>query len=401
MNVPFFSLDRHITASKADLLTACDFIFDSQQFIGGPAVERFEKKFAQYLGVKHVISCNSGTDALWLAFKALQTPAKSIVLTTPFSFIASSSEIVAHAANPVFIDIDQETYTMDADLLAAWLVKHAKRCGETTIHNQTGLPIVGIATVDLFGQSCNYERISAIAKEWHLWIVEDACQAVGAQYQGKAAGTHGTIGAFSFYPTKNLGACGDGGCCVTNDDELAQTLRILKHHGRTGSATNYHYAMMGICSRMDALQAQFLAVKLENLSAANERRREIASMYQQRLSDLSMLTLPVERYGAHVYHQFSIALPNKELRAAFITHLNVRGVGTNIFYPQSFTEIPFLNQNAELVQLCPVADDITQRIVSLPIWPELQNKEVAYVCDVIHEFATNVQLAPLQGRSSL
>ena len=201
--IPTFSMARQTKALRPQLMDALQNIVDTQQFIGGVHVDTFEKNLAAYLGVQYAIACNSGTDALWMALFALNVK-ESIVLTTPFSFIASSSEIVSHGAHPVFIDIEPDTFNIDPVLLAEWLKKNAVMKDGKAVHQATGLHISGIIPVDLFGQCADYEKLHAIAEQWNLWIIEDTAQALGASIKNQKAGTLGDIGAISFYPTKTL-----------------------------------------------------------------------------------------------------------------------------------------------------------------------------------------------------
>lgn len=387
-SVPFFSLERQKDNLRSKLISSFERVIDSQQFIGGPLVEGFEKNFAKFCGVNHAIGCNSGTDALWMALHALGTPKDSIVLTTPFSFIASSSEIVLHEANPVFIDVDSKTFNLCPKNLKLWLETNAIMRENKSYHKQTGQIIVGIVTVDLFGQLADYKKIREIANEWNLWILEDACQAVGAEVDGKKAGTFGDIAAFSFYPTKNLGGIGDGGCCTTSNQELADKLLFLRNHGRK---TAYDYTGLGINSRLDALQATVLDIKLQYLDKWNKRRKEIAQFYNQELAGLPFITTPLPYNGTHVYHQYSIIVADKlenSYRNELASHLSNNKIGTRIFYEQSFTQINFLNTDKRLTNSCPVAENLTKTILSLPVWPELTDEEVEYV-------ANKIKAAPL------
>ena len=361
-------------------------ILQTQQFVGGEEVLNFERKFAKFLDVKHAVSCNSGTDGLWLALKALDLKKNSIVLTTPFSFIASCSEIVAHGAHPVFIDVDPDTFNICPLQMKMWLEKNTTIKGGETIHKQTGLTVSGIVSVDLFGQCADYVEIKKIANEWNLWIVEDACQAIGAELEEKKAGNFGDVGVFSFYPTKNFGALGDGGCCVTNDSTLAERLMSLKNHGRK---THYHYQELGINSRLDGLQAAALSVKLNYIDYFNEQRRAIAQYYEAKLSAIDFISLPKEKIGKHVYHQYSIKIKDSHghgMRDILSKQLAFAGIHTVVFYPQTFTQIGFLNTHSDLVNECPVAESLTQNILSLPIWPEVEEEEICSVCDAIRSF---------------
>jgi dTDP-4-amino-4,6-dideoxygalactose transaminase len=374
--IPFFSLKRQWEKISPDLTPKLLSLYESALFIGGPYIERFESDFAKYVGTPYAIACNSGTDALWLSLKAINLEPKSIVLTTPFSFIASSSEIVSHNAYPVFIDVD-ESYNISPKKIETWLKLNAKKINNSSFHSKTGAKISAILTVDLFGQLANYEEITAIAKEWNLKIIEDACQAVGASHNGKKAGTFGDIACFSFYPTKNLGAFGDGGVLTTSDPVLAETLLMLRNHGRK---SHYNYECKGINSRLDAIQALVVTEKLKLLDSFNERRREIAKIYNSKLKDVPFINLPQEKFGRHVYHQYSITLNNRDI---LIQHLLNKGIGTNIYYPETLNEISFLRPQPEFQTDTPIAQKFPKTILSLPIWPELTNSEIEYICDCI------------------
>jgi dTDP-4-amino-4,6-dideoxygalactose transaminase len=354
----------------------------SQQFIGGAHVEAFEQKMAHYLQTQHVIACNSGTDALWLALKALNIQEHALVLTTPFSFIASSSEIVAHNATPVFIDIDPETFTICPEKLTNWLETNAKLVNGITVHQATGLPVVGIIAVDLFGQCADYTALQPIAQAWKLWLIEDTAQAIGATYQGKQAGTFGTIGCFSFYPTKNLGAFGDAGCCCTNDAHLAERLIRLRNHGRK---THYDYVETGINSRLDGIQAAILNLKLDHLKGWNTRRNEIAARYNAAFANHPLIKIPRAINGYHVYHQYAIQLATPTARTALEAYLAQQDIGTRVFYPKSLQDIAFLNNNHAVTTACPIARNLAATILALPVWPELTDQEVAHVIQTVKD----------------
>jgi dTDP-4-amino-4,6-dideoxygalactose transaminase len=387
LEIPAFSLGRQIAAHKTALMGALEAVLDQQAFVGGPFVAAFEKQLASYLGSKFVIGCNSGTDALWMALHALRIPKNGIVLTTPFSFIASSSEIAAIGGHPVFIDIEKDTFNLNPQLLAAWLEKNAYFEGKVAIHKATGFPIVGMIPVDLFGQCADYRTLHEIADTWNLWIIEDTAQALGASYGEKKAGTFGSIGAFSFYPTKNLGAFGDAGACVTDDPVLAERLLQVRHHGRR--AAGYDYEELGINSRLDGLQAAILSQRLPLLDGLNERRRVIAEHYNKALAGISQLELPKEVAGFHVFHQYTVLVRDAHgasLRGALEQHLANLGIQTRIFYPQSLQQIPFLNTHPALLTACPIANMITACCLSLPMWPEMTDAEVQAVCTGIQSF---------------
>ena len=391
MTIPFFSLARQTQALKPRVLEAFSNVLDSQQFIGGSHIAAIEQQLAEYLGVKHVISCNSGTDALWLAVKALNTKPGDLVLTTPFSFIASSSELIPHGAQPVFIDCEKGSFNLDVKVLQAWLETETTTIATKTIHTKTGAPVVGIIPVHLFGQSVDYAAIKTLANRYHLWIIEDTAQAIGTTFAGKKVGTLGDIGTYSFYPTKNLGAFGDAGCVVTNNTALAETLVRLRNHGRK---SHYNYEGYGLNSRMDALQAIALSIKLEYIDTYNAQRRALADHYKQRLAHLGFLTLPHDIYGTHTYHQYSVMINAEHCgmtRDEVAVYLAQQGIETRVFYPQSLKAIGYLNENSLLDYACPVAELATQQILALPIWPELTLQEIDYVCDALERVSLEKQ----------
>lgn len=380
--IPFFSLERQWSSIETILREAMNATLASQQYVNGPATIEFEQKLAAYTGATFAVGCNSGTDALWLALKALGLKEHEIVLTTPFSFIASSSEIVALGAIPVFIDIDPETFNISASNLERWLSTNAVAGKNGPIHRETGKKIAGILTVNIFGQCANYPAIKKIADTWKLWIIEDAAQSIGSSIENRAAGTLGDISCFSFYPTKNLGALGDAGAVTTSNENLYQELKKLRNHGRL---SHYEYEGIGKNSRLDSLQAAALLAKLPLVDAYNKRRRAIAEYYDQALLGLPSIKTPLALEGYHTYHQYCIrvAAPQRDALRAFLTE---RGIGTNVFYPTDFTRIRFLNPVAELIESCPIAQALTQQIIALPIWPELTEQEIEYVATSIRAF---------------
>lgn len=390
-SIPFFSLHRQWLHLKPRLQKAITQVCETQQFIGGPFVETFEKELANYLNIKHVIACNSGTDALWLALKALDITQEALVLTTPFSFIASCSEIIAHKAAPVFIDLDEETYTLSPQKLQAWLSLHAISKEGRTLHAATNRPITGIIAVNLFGQCADYAALQKIASNWNLWLIEDAAQSLGTSLHEKKAGTFGDIACFSFYPTKNLGACGDAGAVVTDNPILAQKIRLLQNHGRATNYSYMSYITYGINSRMDALQAAILTEKLQLLDTYNNKRRIIAERYREKLGHVKEITLPKVKHGIHTYHQFVITLPHIQcprLRDLLRSYLTNHGIGSNIFYPRPLHHIDYIAAHSPLKTSCPIAERFSHTIVALPIWPELHEEEIDYICNHISSFVT-------------
>lgn len=384
-NVPFFSLSEQTATIKAECLSALEGILDNQQFIGGASITAIENELAAYLKVKHVISCNSGTDALWMAVHALDVKTNDIVLTTPFSFIASASELIPHGAHPVFIDVDPATYNLDPKLVRRWLMHNTYRTGNRTIHTATGFPVVGLIPVHIFGQCADMENLLAIAQEFNLWVIEDTAQAIGSSLNGKYAGTMGDIGTFSFYPTKNLGAFGDGGCVATNDDMLAERLLRLRNHGRK---SHYHYEGYGLNSRLDAMQAEILRIKLRHVDTYNQKRRAIAARYDAALQEIAYLKTPAAIHGVHTYHQYSVVIQPEACgmsRDQLAASLELRGVGTRVFYPQPLHAIEYLQTRENLQTTTPIVDKLTQTILALPIWPEMSNEQVNWVIKTLQE----------------
>lgn len=375
--VPFFSLQQQTQNLRDQLLSAITRVVDEQQFIQGPFVQACEADLARFTGSRHCIGLNSGTDALLLALKAVHLKENEIVLTTPFSFIASSSEIVHLKGHPVFIDIHQKSYNLDPERLQAWLEQETVSHDHKTIHKKTGYTVAGILTVDLFGQLADYKKINALAQAYHLWVIEDACQAIGATDQEKQAGTFGDIGTFSFYPTKNLGAFGDAGCCLTDNPVYAEHIIKQRNHGRF---SHYVYEELGVNSRLDAVQAAVLSVKLEHLPSFNKRRKEIAHYYLQELSDLSGIKLPECLIGEHSYHQFTLWVQKRD---ELMQYLESKQIGTRIFYPQTLPDISFLRTDPRLDLPVPIADQAVQSVLSLPIYPELSDLQVEYVAQTI------------------
>jgi len=393
-SIPFFDLTRQWKKIKSVTMPRIEALLDTQHCVGGPEVHGFEERFAHYTGSKHALSCSSGTSALWLALKALGLEANDIVVTTPFSFIASSSEIYAHGAHPVFIDIDSETYNLSPDTLAQWLSENVEMIDGVAFEKNTHFRVRGMVVVNIFGQCADYKRIRALCDAYNLWIVEDAAQSVGARCGTQKSGTLGDITTFSFYPTKNLGAAGDAGMITTQSDELADTITRLRAHNRTPHQY-YNYQGYGVNSRCDALQSVILDEKLKHLQSYITRRRTIAHSYTTAFADSTLLTVPKEHFF-HTYHQYSLRVNTDHIsRDQLCSTLLEKGVATRIFYPAPLNTIPYLQTDPRLYTQCPVADRVCSDIICLPIWPELNSEEVEYiistVIDVTHTVTNNAQ----------
>lgn len=378
MIVPFLDLKLQHAQLKKEILACWDEILDTAGFVGGAQVESFEREFAAACGVQHAIAVGSGTDALRFIFLALGVEPGDEIITVPNTFIATSEAITQAGASVVFVDVDPATLCMDPLKL------------EKAISPKTK----GIVPVHLFGQCANMEPIKTIAQKYGLWIAEDACQAHLADYNGQKAGTIGVAGAFSFYPGKNLGGCGEAGAVITNDGALATTVRIIRDHGQ---ANKYFHDVEGYNGRCDALQAAVLRIKLNYLADWNEARRKNAVIYRRLLEDVPGIDVIDEQaYGAPVYHLFVIQLDNRDEVAKY---LNEHGVATGLHYP-----VPLHLQRAYADMglgkgSFPVAERAAERILSLPMYPELMEEQIEYVCRCLREALTKVEGGRLQGES--
>ncbi|CBN57700.1 DegT/DnrJ/EryC1/StrS family aminotransferase [Kamptonema sp. PCC 6506] len=293
-NVPPLDLSRQYALIGDEVSVAVLDVLASGRYIGGPAVASFEESFAGYIGVSESVGCNSGTDALFLALRALKIGPGDEVITTPFTFVATAEMITAVGAKPIFVDIKAETFNLDLDKLEAAITSRTR----------------AIMPVHLFGQPVDMTRLMAIAQAHDLAVIEDCAQSTGAEWAGQKVGSIGHVGCFSFFPTKNLGACGDGGAVTTNDPAIAATVRMLKEHGQSA---RYLSQEVGINSRLDALQATILQIKLRYLDTWNSQRRAAADRYHQLLSPLPGLVLPQELPGGKgVWNQYTISLKSQE-----------------------------------------------------------------------------------------
>jgi dTDP-4-amino-4,6-dideoxygalactose transaminase len=364
MEIPVFDLKRQYMYLKAELDGAFTNVFDSGNFVLGENVRLFEEEFANYLDARFSVGVGSGTEALHLSLKACNIGHGDEVITVPNTAVPTISAISSAGARPVLVDVTPDTYTIDTKKI------------EKEITNKTK----AILPVHMYGHSAEMEQIMKLAEAYNLRIIEDACQAHGAQYNGKNAGTSGDMGCFSFYPTKNLGAYGDGGIVVTNDEELYNKLLMLRNYGEVKKFTS---KIEGFNSRLDEIQAAFLRVKLKYLDEWTNKRREIATRYQQLLFN-SNIQLPSERQWAkHVYHLFVIRTNRRD---ALKDYLQEHGVGTHIHYP-----IPVHLQEAykKLGYKAgdfPISERNAGEILSLPIYPELTTEEIETVAGLIMEF---------------
>jgi len=352
MTIPFFDLARQHRALQTELLAAIGRVLGSSQFVLGGEGRALEAALAARVGVRHGIGVGSGTDALRLALAAVGVRPGDDVITPAFSFVASASTIVMAGARPVFVDVEPATCGLDPDALERALTPRTR----------------AIVAVHLYGHPARIDRIAAIARRHGAALVEDAAQAIGATWDGRPVGSWGDAACLSFYPTKNLGACGDGGMLLTDRDDVAEHVRRLRHHGDSG---RYQHVELGYCSRLDELQAAVLRVKLDRLDGWTEARRRLAARYRDALAGLP-LGLPGEDPRAtHIYHLFTVRHPRRDALAASLAAL---GVGTMVHYPRAVPEQPMFGQDAE--QRWPQAWRAGREVLSLPCYPEMTEAEI-------------------------
>ncbi len=364
MKVPFLDLKAHHAPIREQLDAAIAEVVDCGAFAGGPYVAAFEKDFAAYCGTQFTVGVGNGTDALWFALLAMGVGVGDEVITVPSTFMATAEAISFTGAKPVFVDISEETYTMDPALLERAITPKTK----------------AIVPVHLFGQIADMDPILAIAKAHNIPVLEDACQAHGAEYKGKRAGTLGAAGAFSFYPGKNLGALGEAGGTVTNDAALAKTMQVLRDHGQEAK---YHHSHIGWNGRMDGIQGAVLRVKLKSLDKGNAARREHAKQYGELLGGCADIVLPKEAsYGKHVYHVYAIRVKNRD---AVLKAMNDLGISCGIHYP---VPVHLTKAYASLGLgrgSFPVAEKCADEFLSLPMFPELTREQIAVVAEVLQQ----------------
>ena len=390
MQVPPFSLSQQISDLGQDLEEAVLSVLRSGQYIGGPQIKQFEESFAISVGCSQAVGCNSGTDALILALRALGIGTGDEVITCAFSFFATAEAISAVGATPVFVDVDPTTYLIDLDQIEAAITPATK----------------ALMPVHLFGRAVDMTRLMAIAERHQLKVVEDCAQATGARWNGQAVGSFGDVGCFSFFPTKNLGAAGDGGAATTNDDGLARSMRELAVHGMP---ERYLHTSLGYNSRLDAIQAAVLNVKLPKLESWISQRAEIAGRYREALGDLRGLTLPTTESG-HSWNQFVVrigscptgqplcnascspsgtsarhGIPESCCRDWLKQTLQNRGVSTIIYYPIPIHRQPAYAHLGLDQGSLPITEQLCSQVLSLPIFPELRQEQQQVVIDTLRQ----------------
>lgn len=393
MKIPFLDLITPHQELEKELLAVVQRAFSNAGFIGGPMVEEFEREFAEFCGAKYCVGVNSGTDALRFAFMAAGVEPGDIVVTVPHTFIATTEAITQAGGRIAFVDIDERSYTMDPKKLRQYLETHCELDGRggKLVERASKRRVVGIVPVHLYGQTADMDAISEIADKYKLFVIEDACQAHGAEYFSKKdnvwkrAGSMGKAAAFSFYPGKNLGACGEGGAITTNDAEMAKQMKMIRDHGQ---AKKYYHDMEGYNGRLDSIQAGWLAVKLRHLVKWNDLRRALAHRYHDVLAEVKdEVIVPVEAsWTKGVYHLYVVRVQDRE---AFQTYLADAGIATGIHYP-----IPLHLQKAyqhlgHKKGDFPVTERVAEEIVSLPMFPQLTRAQQDEVAARVKEFATS------------
>lgn len=360
--IPPLDLAQQYRLIGGEIETAVREVLASGQYIGGSRVRDFEQQLAGYIGARECVACNSGTDALYLALRSLDIGPGDEVITTPFTFFATAETISLVGATPVFVEIDEATFNLDVQQVAAAIGPNTK----------------AIVPVHLFGQPVEMTQLMAIATERGLAVIEDCAQAAGAQWHDRRVGSIGPIGCFSFFPTKNLGAFGDGGAVVTHDPAIAARIRVLKDHG---AAQRYYHIEMGMNSRLDALQAAILQVKLPYLDSWNDRRRILAQEYHRLLAPIADVVLPQELPGGRgVWNQYSIRVPATD-RDRIRTQLQAVGISTAVYYPIPLHLQPVYQSLGYRVGQFPIAERACREVIGLPIFPELsieQQQQVVY-----------------------
>lgn len=360
MKIEFNRLDLQYKKYKREINKAAIRVLNSNQYILGQELVNFETQFSKYLGIKETIGVNSGTDALILALRALGIGSGDDVIVPANTYIATVIAVTENGANPIFVE-PNEFYLIDPKLIEKAITPKTK----------------AIIPVHLYGQSCDMDPINAIAKKHDLYVIEDCAQSHGATYKGKKTGTLGNVGCFSFYPTKNLGAIGDGGAITTNDKKIADRLRMMRNFG---SKKKYHHEIEGINSRLDEIQAAFLSVKLKHLDKMNKERRKIAEYYLDNISNEKIFLPKTNNHNFHVFHLFVIRV---EKREKFIRHLNKNNIGYSIHYPiPPYNEIryEYLRYNNENT------NRLVESIISLPLYVGVNLKELKKIVAVINKF---------------
>ena len=365
MKVQLLDLNAQYIDIMPEIRAELDKVLTSHQYILGPAVKELEDDMQSYLQVKHAVGCASGTDALQLALMALGIAEADEVITTPFTFFATASAIHRVGAKPIFVDIDEKTFNINVNLIEKAITKKTK----------------AIMPVHLFGQPADMDTIMQIAQKHNLKVIEDNAQGIGAKWNGRFAGTISDIGTLSFFPSKNLGAMGDGGMCLTNSDDLAAKLKQLRVHGEN---PKYYHKWVGLNSRLDSMQAAVLKVKLRYLEKWSQGRRDNAKLYQELLSTCDKIKLPfISDKATTIFNQFTVIC---EKRDELMAHLQKNDIGCAIYYPLSLHLQECFAHLKGKAGDHPISEKLSKQVLSIPIYGELTKEQIEYVAIKIKEF---------------
>ena len=382
MKVPLLDLKKQFEKIKSEVMAAAEEVFSSQRFILGPKVDELEEKIAEYCQCDFAIGVSSGTDALLISLMTAKVGAGDLVITSPYTFFATVGSVARVGAIPIFVDVDPQTYNMDPVKLEATI---------SSMHDEERSKLKAIIPVHLFGQCAEMEPILETARKYRLTMIEDAAQAIGSEYQFadgsvKRAGSMGEYGCFSFFPSKNLGAFGDGGMVTTNSEEIYDRLKIMRVHG---GRPKYYHKVLGGNFRLDALQAAILTVKLKYLDEWSNMRVKNANLYRKlfKEAEIDGITLPLEKEKRHIYNQFVIRVDKS--RDEIKEFLGEKGVGCEIYYPvplhlqECFKYLNYKEKDF------PVSEDAAANTLALPIYPEMEPQQIEYVVDIIRQFYNN------------
>ncbi len=380
--IPPVDLTEQFTRIQAEINAAVAEVLASGQYINGPVVESFAEAFGRSVGTDHCVVCNSGTDALYLALRALKVGPGDEVITSPFTFIATAEAISAVGATPVFVDIDLDTFNLDITKVEAAITPRSR----------------AIMPVHLFGRPVDMGPLLDLASRHQLAVIEDCAQATGAQWQGKTVGSLGHVGCFSFFPTKNLGGCGDGGAITTNDPELAATMTMLREHG---SRVRYHHEAIGVNSRLDAVQAAILGIKLRHLDQWNQQRATVAQRYEILLADMPGIVRPqAPTFGQSVWNQYTLRIVGATADGQERNHLQQRmreaGVICMVYYPLPLHLQPVYQSLGYQPGDLPQAEAAAHQVLSLPMFPELDAARQEVVVATLRQVLAEVGVKTAQ-----
>jgi dTDP-4-amino-4,6-dideoxygalactose transaminase len=364
MKVPLLDLTRQYKSIKDEIDQTVSKVLNHGLFVLGPEVKSFEEKIAKYCGTKYAIGVASGTDALLLSLRAIGVGPGDEVIVPSFTFYATAGVVTRLGGIPIFVDVDEHTYNIDPNLIEKKITKKTK----------------AIIPVHLFGQCADMDPIMKIAKKHNLKVIEDAAQAISAEYKGKKAGVLGDLGCFSFFPSKNLGGAGDGGMVVTNDAQLAEKIELLR---KLGAEPKYFHKVIGYNSRLDTLQAAILEVKLKYLDEWSRKRREHAEIYNRAFEDLDVVIPKEEEFNYHIYNQYTIVVENRD---GLKEYLKKNEIGFDVYYPLPMHLQECYKDLGYKMGDLPVSERCSKRVMSLPIYPELTKEEQDFVVEKVREF---------------